>query len=125
MVKVHPDTKEPILLPFRLSAFVPMNTLVTAGLLTPTGRVGTALWQTINQSLNVGVNWANANKSTPMTVNETAVGYVSAVSASVTVALGLKSLVNGRLFLERLVPFAAVATAGCLNVFLMRRNELT
>ena len=29
-------------------------------------------WQVANQSLNMGVNWANANKSNPMSLLETA-----------------------------------------------------
>ena len=55
-----------------------------------------------------------------------------AVSASCSVALGLNALVprlksispNTRLILSRLVPFAAVASASALNVFLMRGEEI-
>lgn len=55
-----------------------------------------------------------------------------AVSASCSVALGLNALVprlksispNTRLVLSRLVPFAAVASASALNVFLMRGEEI-
>ncbi|KAJ6117307.1 hypothetical protein N7512_007032 [Penicillium capsulatum] len=55
-----------------------------------------------------------------------------AVSASCSVALGLNALVprlkkispNTRLILGRLVPFAAVASASALNVFLMRGEEI-
>jgi sideroflexin-5 len=58
--------------------------------------------------------------------------YFMAVGASCSVALGLNSLVprlNGlspaaRLTLSRLVPFAAVASAGALNVYLMRGEEI-
>ena len=58
--------------------------------------------------------------------------YVIAVSASCSVAVGLNSLVprlkrlspNARTILGRLVPFAAVASAGALNVFLMRGEEI-
>lgn len=58
--------------------------------------------------------------------------YFLAVSASCTVAVGLNSIVprlkrlspNTRLILGRLVPFAAVASAGALNVFLMRGEEI-
>jgi hypothetical protein len=54
------------------------------------------------------------------------------VSASCGVALGLNALVprlkslspNARLIAGRLVPFAAVASAGALNVFLMRGEEI-
>lgn len=55
-----------------------------------------------------------------------------AVSASCSVGLGLNSLVprisfvsqQTKTILARLVPFAAVASAGALNVFLMRREEI-
>lgn len=55
-----------------------------------------------------------------------------AVTASCSVALGLNALVprlksispNTRLILSRLVPFAAVASASALNVFLMRGEEI-
>ena len=58
--------------------------------------------------------------------------YLLAVSASCGVAVGLNSLVprlrslspNTRLILGRLVPFAAVASAGVVNVFLMRGEEI-
>lgn len=57
--------------------------------------------------------------------------YLMAVSASCSVALGLNAMVprlkvapNTKLILGRLVPFAAVATAGALNVFLMRGEEI-
>lgn len=55
-----------------------------------------------------------------------------AVGASCSVALGLNALVprlkrvspGTKLILGRLVPFAAVASAGVLNVFLMRGEEI-
>lgn len=54
------------------------------------------------------------------------------MSASCGVALGLNALVprlkglspNAKLIAGRLVPFAAVASAGVLNVFLMRGEEI-
>lgn len=93
---------------------------------------GTLLWQITNQSLNVAINNANANKSTPLSYTKIAQSYALAVSASCSVALGLNALVprlrsvspNTKLILGRLVPFAAVASAGALNVFLMRGEEM-
>ena len=32
---IHPDTGEPVFLPFRMSCFVPTNLVVVAGMLTP------------------------------------------------------------------------------------------
>ncbi|TQS36770.1 hypothetical protein Golomagni_02770 [Golovinomyces magnicellulatus] len=130
---LHPDTGKPVFLPFRMSCYVISNLVVTAGMLTPgLGMTGTLLWQITNQSLNVAINSANANKSSHTSALETAQSYFLAVGASCSVALGLNSLVPRlkklspatKTVLTRLVPFVAVASAGALNVFLMRRDEI-
>ncbi|KAI6780125.1 mitochondrial transport protein-like protein [Emericellopsis cladophorae] len=129
---LHPDTGEPVLLPFRMSSFVLSNLVVTAGMLQPgLSTLGTVGWQVANQSLNVAINTANANKSSPMTTADMAKSYAVAVSASCSVALGLNAVVprlkvspGARNILKRLVPFAAVASAGALNAYLMRRGEI-
>ncbi|KLU84308.1 sideroflexin-5 [Magnaporthiopsis poae ATCC 64411] len=130
---LHPDTGEPVFLPFRMSCFVLSNLVVTVGMLTPgLSNTGTVLWQIANQSLNVAINSANANKSSPLTYTKMAQSYFLAVGASCSVAVGLNSLVprlrslkpSTRMILGRLVPFAAVASAGALNVFLMRGEEM-
>jgi len=89
-------------------------------------------WQVANQSLNVAINYSNSNKSTPLSWSKIAQSYFLAVGASCSVAVGLNSVVprlksvspSTRLILGRLVPFAAVASAGFLNVFLMRGEEM-
>ncbi|KAG4431639.1 hypothetical protein IFR05_012881 [Cadophora sp. M221] len=130
---LHPETGEPVFLPFRMSCFALSNLVVTTGMLTPgLGTTGTLLWQITNQSLNVAINNANANKSTPLSTSKIAQSYFLAVGASCTVALGLNALVPRlkrvspatKTILTRLVPFAAVASAGALNVFLMRGEEI-
>ena len=116
-----------------MSCFVISNLVVTAGMLTPNMRTpGIVGWQIANQSLNVAINNANANKSSLLTTSQMVQSYFMAVGASCTVAVGLNSLVPrlkslspaARTTLTRLVPFAAVATAGALNVFLMRGEEI-
>jgi len=80
----------------------------------------------------VAINYANANKSSPLSYKKIAQSYCLAVGASCSVAVGLNSLVprlkrlspSTRLVLGRLVPFAAVASAGALNVILMRGEEM-
>ncbi|KAF2216225.1 hypothetical protein CERZMDRAFT_109175 [Cercospora zeae-maydis SCOH1-5] len=130
---LHPDTGEPVFLPFRMSCFVLSNLVVTAGMLTPNlTTAGTIAWQVANQSLNVAINFSNANKSTPMSTSSIIQSYFLAVSASCGVAVGLNSIVprlkrlspSAKITLGRLVPFAAVASAGVLNVFLMRGEEI-
>jgi hypothetical protein len=59
-------------------------------------------------------------------------GYLMATTVSCGIALGLKSLVprlyrlqpTTRTILSRLVPFAAVVSAGVVNVMLMRMEEI-
>jgi hypothetical protein len=80
----------------------------------------------------VAINFSNANKSTPLSTQTIIQSYMLAVSASCGVALGLNALVprlkslspNAKVIAGRLVPFAAVASAGALNVFLMRGEEI-
>lgn len=130
---VHPDTGDTVLLPFRMSCCVLSNLVVTGGMLTPgLGTVGTLFWQVANQSLNVAINISNANKSHPLSTKQLIQNYTVAVTASCSVALGLNAIVpklkslshNTKLILGRLVPFAAVVTAGIINVFAMRSEEI-
>ncbi|KAF9326045.1 hypothetical protein BG006_010501, partial [Podila minutissima] len=131
---LHPDTGKPIFLPFRMSCFVPTNMLVAAGMLMPNPTVKSIIfWQWANQSINVAFNSANSNKTTEMNMKETAVAYMSAVTTSCFLAVGLNQLVPRmtsispglRTVLGRLVPFTAVAAAGTVNVFLMRGKEIS
>ncbi|TNY24386.1 Tricarboxylate/iron carrier [Rhodotorula diobovata] len=129
---IHPDTGEPVPLPFRLSAFVPTNLVIVAGMLMPNPSLkGVIFWQWANQSLNVAVNYSNANKSISMSTSEIASAYAAATVASCSIAVGLSQLVprlrvspSARALLSKLVPFAAVASAGCVNIGLMRWKEM-
>ena len=61
---IHPDTGEKILLPFRMSGFVPFGSPIVVGLLLPNLTLPqTAFWQWLNQSHNACVNYANRNAS--------------------------------------------------------------
>ncbi|KAF8934939.1 Tricarboxylate/iron carrier [Dissophora ornata] len=131
---LHPDTGKPIFLPFRMSCFVPTNLLVAVGMLMPNPSVKSIIfWQWTNQSVNVAFNYANANKTIEMNMKETAFAYMTAVSTSCFLAVGLNQLVPRmtsispglRTILGRLVPFTAVAAAGTVNVFLMRGKEIS
>ncbi|KAI9337374.1 Tricarboxylate/iron carrier [Zopfochytrium polystomum] len=131
---IHPDTGEKVLLPFRMASFVPTNALVVAGMLMSRPiAVNIVAWQWVNQTVNVAFNYANANKTTKMDFSETAVAYATAVASSCTIAIGLNEWVKrlkglspmSMSILNKCVPFTAVAAAGTLNVFLMRRKEMT
>ncbi|CAI2183982.1 13543_t:CDS:2 [Funneliformis geosporum] len=130
---IHSDTGEPVFLPFRMSSFVPTNLVVVAGMLMPNPSIGNIIfWQWANQSINVAINYSNANKTIEMSLKETAIAYISAVTTSCGLAVGLTHAVPRLTFLRpsvrgvlaRLVPFVAVASAGTVNVYLMRMKEI-
>ncbi|GEM08990.1 mitochondrial carrier protein, tricarboxylate/iron carrier [Rhodotorula toruloides] len=114
---IHPDTGEPVPLPFRLSAFVPTNLVIVAGMLAPNPSLKSVIfWQWANQSLNGALGKP---------------AYAAATLASCSIAVGLSQLVprlrvspSARALLSKLVPFAAVASAGCVNIGLMRWKEM-
>lgn len=123
---IHPDTKEKIFPAFRMSAFVPMNVPLVAGMISSSPTLfSTVFWQWANQSYNVAVNYANRNASNEMSMDKVAQAYAGAVAASCSIAVGLGEFAKKAPPMVKLfVPFTAVASAGALNVFLMRRNEI-
>lgn len=123
---VHPETGEPILLPFRMAAVLPTNLVVVLGMLTARTPGSILVWQWLNQSLNVAVNHANSNKSTSMSTRELLLGYATAVTSSCAVAIGMNRLASARnsLVLRAGGPVVATCLAGVLNVLMIRRGEL-
>lgn len=80
----------------------------------------------MNQSFNALVNYTNRNANSPTTVNQMTVAYVTATSSALLTAIGCKKYWQKAAgpFVQRYVPFAAVAAANCVNIPLMRQNEL-
>ncbi|XP_071372060.1 sideroflexin-5a isoform X2 [Centroberyx affinis] len=131
---IHPDTGEKILMPFRMSGFIPFGTPVVVGLLLPNQTlVSTIFWQWLNQSHNACVNYCNRNASKPAAASKFVQGYLGAVTSAVSIAVGLNVLIQKasrfspttRLLVQRFIPFPAVATANVCNVVLMRHSELS
>ncbi|XP_052430978.1 sideroflexin-5b [Carassius gibelio] len=131
---IHPDTGEKIFMPFRMSGYVPFGTPIVVGLLLPNQTLAsTVFWQWLNQSHNACVNYANRNATKPTPTSKFFQGYVGAVTSAVSIAVGLNVLIEKssklnpvtRLFIQRFIPFPAVASANICNVALMRHNELS
>lgn len=121
---VHPDTGEIIFLPFRMSAQVPLNILIVAGMLTASSLPANLFFQWLNQSLNTCVNYANRNASNPMSTQTLVESYLGATGTAMATVLAMDKLVPRNIgWLRRLSPFVAVCAASAANVYLMRRNE--
>ena len=124
---IHPVTGETMFLPGRMSAFVPANTIPTAGMLLAKTPMQTIFWQWINQSVNVMCNYVNRSGATVDT-SQIAQAYGLAVAVSCGIAVGAGKLVqSGPPWVKRLgiaVPYAAVVSAGASNVVLSRLPEI-
>ena len=71
MGNLHPETGKPVFQLFRWSAFAPMNIpiIVFLAILPPT-TLNQVFGQSLNQTLNFGVNVSNASASNVMDVKE-------------------------------------------------------
>lgn len=123
----HPDSGDLQNVFGRMSFQVPGGMAITGAMLqfyrtTP----AVIFWQFVNQSFNALVNYTNRNANSPVTTTQLGIAYVSATTAALVASLGYKSYLQKRSnpLLQRYAPFAAVAVANCVNIPLMRQNEL-
>lgn len=123
----HPDSGELQNIFGRMSFQVPGGMAITGAML-QFYRTNSAIifWQWVNQSFNALVNYTNRNANSSLTTTQLLVSYVSATSSALGAAVGYKSYLSKKAspFFLRYVPFVAVAVANCINIPLMRQNEL-
>ncbi|XP_039644426.1 sideroflexin-2 [Perca fluviatilis] len=82
-------------------------------------------WQWVNQSFNALVNYTNRNAASPITPKQIGVAYVTATSTALATAVGLNLYTKkAPPLVARWVPFAAVAAANCVNIPMMRQQEI-
>lgn len=126
----HPQTGEKVFVLGRMSFQVPGNMLITGCMLTFYKSIpAVVFWQTVNQTFNAIVNYSNRNASVGVSNEQLGTAYVAATTASVATALGFNKFISSRPKLAggivgRLVPLLAVAAANCVNIPLMRQQEI-
>lgn len=79
---LHPDTNGIIPLPFRMSAHVPMNTILLVGMLGAATRTQHMFWQTANQTFNAFQFYANRNKSNHVSTRTLGIATIAAVGGA-------------------------------------------
>jgi hypothetical protein len=79
------------------------------------------------------MNYGNRNASSPNTTADILKGYCAAVIASCSLAMGMKYLFSGvtkglsggtQILANSMTSYVAVASAGFLNAYFMRRGEM-
>lgn len=133
---LHPSTGKPITPLLRFSCYAPMNIFIVSAMVLPSTinsvpRTIAIHWY--NQSYNAAVNYTNGSSTEPVPTRRLVEGYIGAVGCSLAIALGATyatqkaaNLGNAmRTLIRATLPFSAVVGAGCVNVALIRRNELT
>ncbi|KAG5507767.1 hypothetical protein JIQ42_08056 [Leishmania sp. Namibia] len=131
---IHPESKRPILLPFRFSAFVPMNFINLCGMLAPSQQTPARamFWQFSNQTYNVGFNYCNGSGKDGLPLHELAMGYVVATCTACGTSYRLSKVAaalststsSSAPFLKLMIPYTAVACANMANLGVVRFRDV-
>ncbi|XP_037955475.1 sideroflexin-1-3-like [Teleopsis dalmanni] len=122
----HPETGEKSILIGRMSAQMPMNMIITGCMMT-FYKTNTAVvfWQWINQTFNAIVNYTNRSGKSEIKTGKIIKCYCLATGGAVATALSLNRVAaQAHPLIGRIVPLAAVAAANCINVPMMRYEEI-
>mmetsp|Transcript_18517 Transcript_18517/g.40297 ORF Transcript_18517/g.40297 Transcript_18517/m.40297 type:complete len:374 (-) Transcript_18517:454-1575(-) len=130
---LHPDTNEIVPRPFRMSGFVPFNGPVCVGTIMSTTTPTILFFHWMNQTQNAMVNYYNRNATQPTDTSAVVQGYLGAVTGSLGMSFGLKTAIDRtkrltpiqKVTAQRFVALPAIVTAAAINIYLMRKNELT
>ncbi|XP_052570571.1 sideroflexin-2 isoform X2 [Peromyscus californicus insignis] len=122
----HPDTGEKMNVIGRMSFQVPGGMIITGFMLQFYRTIPAVIfWQWVNQSFNALVNYTNRNAASPTSVRQMALSYFTATTTAVATAVGMNMWTKrAPPLVGRWVPFAAVAAANCVNIPMMRQQEL-
>jgi tricarboxylate carrier len=127
---VHPDTKEIIPKPFRMSGYVPFNGPVCVAMMVSSTTPTLLFWNWVNQSQNALVNYFNRNASSPTSNEILAKSYATAVGCALFVAFGVSQFIQRRYNpaqAQKLLKFVALPSsmvASSANAFIMRSPEI-
>ena len=90
---IQPDTGMPIPFVMRMSAFIPSNLPIIAGMqLTAPTPINSLFWQWCNQTYNAGLNLGNKNASVAQSNKEIITNYSIAVISAMSMILGFRKL---------------------------------
>jgi len=130
---VHPDTGEIIPNYMRFTAYLYANIPINFGmLLTAPTTFNIALWQWVNQTYYVGVNYSNRNASSKFTNADLVKAYFAAVMASIGVGIGVKKFIepfksmftgSRAFFFMFTISFVANSAANGTNLLIIRSKE--
>lgn len=119
---------------FRISSFIPANIIVCYGLLTTKTIYGQMFWQIINQTYNVGFNYANKSNINSLNNNDIIKTYSFAViSSSIVSGVISNSFKNVfsknysnhiQVLLRGLIPFTSIFLSSTLNLYYVRKNDI-